>query len=1132
MGRASIILFTGFLSTTLFGQEQPRITRPVDESAVVRLPRTTHPLATPANDAGRVPPDLPMERILLQLMITPEQQAALERLLSDQQDPASPRYHQWLAPEQFGQQFGPVQEDLTAVTSWLESRGFTVDNVAGGRTTIEFSGSAGQVESAFHTEIHRYLVNGESHIANATDIAIPDALAPVVAGVVSLHDFPSRPLHNVAAPAGAAPRYNLPLGAHALAPYDFATIYDLLPLWNMGFDGTGQAIAIPGRTNIVPSDITTFRSTYGLPGNNTQIIVNGPNPGILGASDEAEADLDVEWSGAAAKGAAIKFVVSRSTNATDGVDLSSSYIVNNNIASVVSVSFGQCEAFLGTAENQFFGALWSQAAAQGMSVFVAAGDEGSAACDPQNRPASNGFAVSGFASTPYNVAVGGTEFNDTDSPATWWNASNDSHFASAKSYIPELVWNESSYSMFGAANLAASSGGVSAIYATPSWQTGVGVPAVDPGTTNQHHRYLPDVSLNAGSVHVGYEICQEGQFSPVGGTSAASPSMAGIMAIVNQYTGGRNGNPDPHLYALAARVPSVYHDVTSGSNAVPCRVGSPDCNQTSPFSIVGQMAGYTAGPGFDLATGWGSVDAYALAVNWAQPGIATHFAVSVPLSAGSGVPFNAIVTALDAFNNAAASYTGAVHFTSTDSAATMPANATLSAGTGTFSVVLKTAGSQTITASDAGNSSIAGTSAAISVSALPDLVITSLTAASAAIPGGQISTSVTVLNQGAGAAGQFVVEFYFSAGSAISTSSVDTGSGCTVAGLAAGASKTCTVLVGVPASLAAGIWYLGAIADPANAVVESNKNNNSRVADSGPVSVSANPPSPVSVSPGAGSGAAAVTFTFSDPNGWQNLDVVNVLINNVLDGRSACYLAYSRPSGVLYLVGDAGGGLSPGLALGASGSVSNSQCAAASAGSSASGSGNTLTLTLNLTFTASFAGNKVIYLAARDLEGGNSGWQVLGTWSVPGSTTFPAVGGVTPARGAGLAATFTFTFSDTKGYQDLGVVNVLVNDSLDGHSACYLAYSRPSGVLYLVGDDGGGLSPGLALGASGSVGNSQCSVTSAGSSASGSGNTLTLILNLTFSSSFDGNRVIYMAARDSTGANNSGWQSMGSWTVQ
>jgi len=287
----------------------------------------------------------------------------------------------------------------------------------------------------------------------------------------------------------------------------------------------------------------------------------------------------------------------------------------------------------------------------------------------------------------------------------------------------------------------------------------------------------------------------------------------------------------------------------------------------------------------------------------------------------------------------------------------------------------------------------------------------------------------------------------------------------------------------------------------------------------------------VGVSPASGNAfIQTMTFTFADARGYQDLDVVNVLIGNFLDGRNSCYLAYSRPLNVLYLINDAGTALLPGLVQFA-GTASNSQCTVTGAGSSATGSGNTLMLVLNMSFSTAFVGNKVTYMAARDLEGGSSGWQALGTWGVPGATPFPSAGGVSPASGAGSSQTFTFTFTDPKGYQDLGIVNILINNFLDGRQSCYLAYSRPLNVLYLVNDGGTELLPGMEQFA-GTASNSQCTVTGAGSSATGTGNTLTLVLNMSFSTAFNGNKVIYIAARDSIDANDSEWQPLGSWTVQ
>ncbi|HTX34179.1 MAG TPA: protease pro-enzyme activation domain-containing protein [Bryobacteraceae bacterium] len=635
-GRGLILFLFWTWTGSLSAQVSSRITQAVDERALVLLAGSVHPLVAGAVDLGRVRADLPIERALLYLSASAEQEAELEALLVAQQDPGAAEYHQWLTPEQFGERFGVSDADLQTITAWLASQGLQVTAVASGRRTIEFGGTARQVEQTFHTEIHEFQVAGERRVANATELAIPQALRPVIAGVVSLNNFPRRPMYRVISRGpGESGGHYLPItdltgGGHALSPYDFATIYDVAGLWNNGFDGTGQTIGIAGRTNLKLTDVASFRTQFGLPAKAPQVIVNGTDPGIISSAEETEADLDVEWSGAVAKGATVAFVVSASTAATDGIDLSSSYLVNNNLASAISVSFGECEAEMG-AGNAFYNSLWQQAAAQGISVFVAAGDSGSAGCDaPESSsgstnstaPASHGFAVSGLASTPYNVAVGGTEFNDPTA-SVYWNSSNNTQEASAKSYIPEVVWNESSYTTAGAAanGLWAGAGGVSTLYATPTWQTGTGVPTVDPAATT-HHRYLPDVALSAAG-HDGYLIVQEGSLYLVGGTSASSPSFAGILAMVDQYSGGRNGNPNARFYPLAAKAPSVYHDVTTGNNEVPCTGGSPNCSAAQSATSPGKMNGYAAGAGYDLASGWGSVDAYELALNWGATPVAT-----------------------------------------------------------------------------------------------------------------------------------------------------------------------------------------------------------------------------------------------------------------------------------------------------------------------------------------------------------------------------------------------------------------------------------------------------------------------------------------------------------------------------
>ena len=667
-------------------QASPRITQAVDESKLVTLRGNTHPLARAEYDQGAAPRDLPMERMLLLLSRSPEQEAALEQVLAAQQDPGSNRYHGWLTPGEFGEQFGPALEDIEKISGWLASQGFRVDRVANGRGVVEFSGTAAQVERAFHTEIHSYLVNGKQHWANARDPRIPAALSPVVAGIVSLHSFPMKSTHHSPGavrkepgdgawrPASAAPKYTVILSDgpyYAVTPYDFAAIYNVLPLWNAGTDGTGQTIAVVGRSNIVLQDVRNFRSVFGLPARDPVIVLNGADPGTADVGNEFENVSDVEWAGAVAKGATIDLVVSKSTT-TDGSILSSEYAVDNNVAPVLSSGYGNCELFMLT-ENQLFNSLWQQAAAEGITVVVAGGDAGSGACDQDNVVAETGLQVSGIASTPYNVAVGGTDFSDFLSGTTsvYWNSSNNpGTLASAKSYVPEVTWNDSCasaelVSYVGApsaelfcnselgqpfVDVSAGGGGVSTVYAKPSWQSGVyGIP-------NDGQRDLPDVSLFAGDGVMShfYPFCQADNESPcnpsgptglvvgfAGGTSFGAPAFAGIVALANQKTGSSQGLVNPTLYQLAATQyggPSspntaslracntslsiaagnscIFYDVSAGNIDVPCLGSTPNCFISDYLDTLGVLStsltysapAYTAGTGYDLATGLGSIN--------------------------------------------------------------------------------------------------------------------------------------------------------------------------------------------------------------------------------------------------------------------------------------------------------------------------------------------------------------------------------------------------------------------------------------------------------------------------------------------------------------------------------------------
>src|SRR6202167_5690095 len=476
-----------------------------------------------------------MGRVVLPLLPDDTQQEALDQLLEEQHDPESPYYHQWLTPQQYGEIFGVSEDDLAQVTGWLQGHGMTVEEVTAGRLSIVFSGTAGQVASSFHTRIHTYKIGDEVHHANTTDPSIPAAFAQVIGGVVSLHDFRSAPMHT-----GAhlpSPEFTSG-GSYYLAPADFATIYDLGPLYQASINGSGQSVAIVARSNINIADVRQFRTSFGLPANDPQIVVNGADPGIWNSDEETEAALDVEWSGAVARNATIKFVVSASTNSSDGAYLSAQYIVNHNLAPVMSMSFGLCEAALGASGNSFINSLWQQAAAQGISVFVSSGDSGAAGCDSASASrALAGRAVNGLCSSPYSVCVGGTQFMDS-SYSLYWSASNTTTLGSALGYIPEAVWNASAVS-----GLWAGGGGASTIYPKPAWQNGVGVPA-------DGKRDVPDVSLSA-AVHDGYLIFMNGNNLVCGGTSAASPSFAGLMALVVESRGARQGNANPVLYSLA-----------------------------------------------------------------------------------------------------------------------------------------------------------------------------------------------------------------------------------------------------------------------------------------------------------------------------------------------------------------------------------------------------------------------------------------------------------------------------------------------------------------------------------------------------------------------------------------------------
>ncbi len=689
----------------------------IDESKLVVLAGNTHPKANPSNDVGAVADDFVLDHMQLVLQRSPEQEAALAAHIDQLHDPQSPLFHQWLTASEFAASYGVADDDIAVVSDWLGSHGFHVDGVAESHMYLEFTGTARQVREAFHTEIHQLAVKGETHIANMSDPAIPEALAPVVAGIHALHDFMPHPLNKSRglvkrdssgtwSAAEGQPDFTVVDGTStffAVAPADFATIYNLNPLFSAGIRGAGQTVVVIEDTNIKnASDVAAFRSAFGLSGyagTFKQVHPTGAttctNPGVNGA--EGEAALDAEWAGAAAPDAAIELASCADTTTVFGGLIAVQNLVNGrNPPPIISISYGECEADNGKTANKAYVTAYQQAVAEGVSVFVSSGDEGAASCDADETVATHGISVSGFASTPYNVAVGGTDFADLynniqGGPAlgTYWNATNTATFASATSYVPEIPWNDSCaseliYTTEGFASAtgsagfcnsatgeadflttAAASGGPSSFSKQPSFQTGVvGLPTEKGGP-----RYLPDVSLFAangvwGHFYVycltdtaegGAPACTYTDTTDVldvaaGGTSFASPALAGIQALVNQKTGEKQGNPNARYYKLAANqfggdcnstggtaenpvLPAsscIFNDITEGDIDVNC-TGKDDCfgskktgtgkNATRTEGALSTSSSsftpaYAAGTGWDFATGLGTVNAYNLVTHW------------------------------------------------------------------------------------------------------------------------------------------------------------------------------------------------------------------------------------------------------------------------------------------------------------------------------------------------------------------------------------------------------------------------------------------------------------------------------------------------------------------------------------
>ncbi len=692
---------------------EDRITQAIDSSNGIPMTGTVHPLAKPEFDQGLADNAKTLEGMTLNFKRSDAQEASLQALLQAQQQAGSPSYHKWLTPAQFGQQFGMSSADIAKASAWLQQEGFTITAVSQSSNAISFSGTVASVERAFQTQIHNYTVNGEKHFANSTSISIPSALAGTVSGVRGLNDFRLKPRVQFAkaSAAGVNPHFTSGVtGQHYLAPGDFATIYDVGPLYTAGDTGKGVTIAVVGQTDIVLADITDFRAAAGLTVNNpTVFTVPGSTPATVAqgaaSNDLAETDLDLEWSGGVAPGASVVLVNSA------GVFTSLQYAIQNTINGItipiISQSYGNCEAGYQSSDLPMIEGFLAQANSQGQTVILAAGDTGAADCDDTGTPtnpiqsATLGLAVDYPASSEYVTGLGGSEYmgDGTDtSPqtgsGTYWNSSGSGGVSndlvtSAKSYIPEMAWNDTAFSITQGGGLSAGGGGVSSLWKKPTWQTGV------PGIPTDGFRDVPDVSLAASPFHDGLLYCTQVQttgsgstfvsscqatsfrildsgqtdnnnLTAAGGTSFAAPSFAGLLAIIEQKinSGGGLGNINPALYTLASNATtyaSAFHDITTGNNQVPCTDGSPNCAATGSNNVIG----YTAGTGYDQATGLGSVDANKLVTAFAALVTATGTKttlVATPgnsLTTGEKVTFTATVTP----NTLSTAPTGTVTFT-------------------------------------------------------------------------------------------------------------------------------------------------------------------------------------------------------------------------------------------------------------------------------------------------------------------------------------------------------------------------------------------------------------------------------------------------------------------------------------
>ena len=1184
-----------FLASSLRtrAQSPARITQPIDESQVATLRGNTRPEANSKNDRGAVADSFDVEHILLLLQRSPEQEQELDKLIDELNDRTSPSFHNWLTAAEFGQRFGVAPQDIDNITNWLESHGFRVNRVYPNQILIDFSGTAGQIRDAFHTEIHQLEVNGEPHVSNMSDPRIPVALAPVVKGIFSLNDFKPHPMmiNRTANPlytfAGCAFSTDFPTEpgtCYAVTPQDEQVIYNLTPLYpapgnsdgggKVAGQGVNVAVVEDSDTYNYPGDWNTFRSTFGLAsaypfGTYTESHPGGcTDPGTNG--DDGEAAIDVEEVTAFAPNANVYLISCPSTTFTFGGQIALQNLINEPSSGpysvpggigIISVSYGACEAATGAGGNATFYDTYQQAVSEGVSVFVASGDELATSCGDEfsNYPHYSvaSVSVSGWASTPYNVAVGATDFEDTynsqdASPtvplSTYWNSTNTASYGSAKSYIPEIPWNNScasvligeyargSFNTYGVSgtgvcntspysttssyeddSMIGSSGGPSNCatgsagldqtdylitapycqgYAKPSWQSVLGNPA-------DGVRDLPDVSLFGSNGPWGHyaifcwsdpSYTSDGAascggapstWSGFGGTSLAAPSFAAIQALINEKTREAWGNVNTMYYAIANTEYGASGNSSCNSNK------SPDTSNDGVCSFYDITQG-----DIDAACRYNGTVLEDHCYKPSTNGVLSTDNVTGATVINGGTGYSAPTCTIAAPSNLSPylAPTGATLWaggtqatcTATVSSTSTTAKYTLTIESATAGGEPMTVGPQTYTLTGASTTAIA-TNLASSIDG-------SSTVATATSSG----ATVTITAKTAGYAGNFNVTWGtgFLSGEAY-VENVDT-------------------------TLGQGPNYVSGITITA--------------AGSG-----YGPDTPITLTDGAGTGAIAVANTtpgtaaqsyqpaFGATPGWDfatGIGSVNAanLVNNwpspppaptlisaTVVSPTEIDLAWTNPTG--------------------SNATGNSvlRCTGSSCTPTTAIASLSATSTSYQDKSVSSLTSYTYLIQATNTWGSTNSNSLNAT--TPASNLPPSIVSVTPSSGSGLGPqTFSFVYSDPNGFTYLNTVQALFSATGSSSNSCWFRYLPAINGLYLMNDAGttwlGPMTPGSA----GTLLNTQCTVNVGSSSASGSGNNLSLNLAITFSSSFAGNQSTWMKA-DDNGGQTSSWQIPGSWSI-